>query len=124
MSTLDVQRAFEAALPANARYEGKKSLDWFFDGWVNGAAIPHFELADVRFTNANGKAQVTGKLRQKDAPNDLVTSVPIYGVAAPGMKPVLLGRVFADGPETTFRLSAPASAKKLIIDPMQTVLSK
>jgi hypothetical protein len=37
---------------------------------------------------------------------------------------VLLGRVFADGAETRFRLSAPAGAHKLLLDPDQTVLTR
>jgi hypothetical protein len=38
--------------------------------------------------------------------------------------PVLLGHVFADGHETTFHLTAPASARKLVLDPYQTVLAQ
>jgi hypothetical protein len=59
---------------------------------------------------------------QKEAPQDLVTSVPVY--AAMGSKQmVLLGRVFADGEESTFRLTAPAGAHKIVLDPYGTVLT-
>jgi len=37
---------------------------------------------------------------------------------------VLLGRVFADGPETAFHLTAPLGARKVVVDPEQTVLSR
>jgi len=40
-----------------------------------------------------------------------------------GRQTVLLGRVFADGGETTFRLAAPAGVHKIVLDPEQTVLS-
>jgi len=40
MTNRDVQSAFEKNLPAELRYEGRNSLDWFFDGWVNGSAGP------------------------------------------------------------------------------------
>jgi len=65
---------------------------------------------------------VSGVIRQKDAPEDLVTSVPLYAVVA-GRAPVLLGRVFADGAETPFRLSAPAGTRKLLLDPKGTILT-
>lgn len=117
----DLQRAFEAVLPASLNYEGHRSLDWFFQSWVNGSAIPRFELADVKFSTRAEKPIVTGKLLQKEAPEDFVSSVPIYG-ASGGGKPVLLGRVFADGSETTFRFTVPAGTRKLLIDPYQTVL--
>jgi hypothetical protein len=65
---------------------------------------------------------VTGMIRQKDAPVDLVTSVPIYAVIV-GRAPVLLGRVFADGAETSFHLSTPAGTHKILLDPNGTILT-
>jgi len=122
-STQDFQKAFEEALPGSLRYEGKKSLAWFFDEWVNGTALPRFQLAGVKFSRRNGSLMVTGTVLQKDAPDTLVTSVPLYATT-PGGKPVYLGRVFADGPETEFHLPAPAGAHSLVIDPRQTVLTR
>jgi hypothetical protein len=123
LSTTDVQRAFEEALPPSLHYEGRASLDWFFSGWVDGTALPRLELRDVRFTRHSGKNVVTGTIVQKEAPDQLVTVVPVYATGAGG-KPVLLGQVFADGPETSFRLTAPAGAAKLVLDPYQTVLTR
>ena len=65
---------------------------------------------------------VSGIIHQKDAPADLVTSVPIYGVM-PNKAAILLGRVFADGPDMAFHLSAPAGVRKLLLDPNQTILT-
>jgi hypothetical protein len=59
---------------------------------------------------------------QKDAPKDLVTPVPLY--AAHNGKLTFLGRVFADGPETPFHLSAPAGTRKIVVDPEQTLLAR
>lgn len=118
-----VQQAFEEELPESLRFEGKKSLDWFFDEWVNGTAIPKIEAGNVKFTTGANGTVITGKITQKDAPDELITSVPIYGVT--GAKgSVLLGRVFADGPETTFRLVGPAGVKKIEVDPNHTVLRR
>ncbi len=122
MSSRDLLRVFEEDLPPSLRYEGKKSLDWFFDSWVNGTALPRFETKSVAYTRNDDATIVSGVLLQKDAPEDLVTSVPIYAVVS-AKTPVLLGRVFADGPETTFRLTAPAGTRRIVVDPYQTVLS-
>jgi hypothetical protein len=65
----------------------------------------------------------TGTLLQKDAPDTLVTSVPLYATV-PGSKPLYLDRVFADGPETEFRVTVPVTARRLVIDPHQTVLTR
>ena len=123
MSARDLLLVFEEDLPPSLRYEGKKSLDWFLDSWVNGTAIPHLDTKGVTYTPKGEATIVSGVLLQKDAPDDLVTSVPIYAVLAGTKEPQLLGRIFADGSETTFRLTAPAGVRKILIDPYQTVLS-
>jgi hypothetical protein len=108
-------------LPPSLRYEGKNSLNWFLDGWVNGTALPKLELKGVKFTPKGSELVVSGTILQSEAPEDLVTSVPIYGVSTG--KPVLLGRVFADGEESFFHLSAPAGTRKIEIDPNGTILT-
>ena len=122
MSTEDMQRAFERALPKSLYFEGKPSLAWFFDGWVNGTAQPRYELASVRFDRKGAHQRVSAKLLQKDAPAELVTAVPIYAELAKGDLR-FLARVFADGEETDFSLTVPAGTRKLIVDPNQTILT-
>lgn len=122
MTTREFLQVFEEELPPSLRYEGHKSLDWFLDSWINGTAMPEFELTGVKYTEKDGLTSVSGTVLQKDAPDTLVTSIPLYA-SLPGKMPVLLGRIFADGPESTFRLSAPSGTHKLLLDPYQTVLS-
>jgi hypothetical protein len=122
ISTRQLLDVFAEDLPPSLRYEGKASLDWFFDGWVNGTSLPKLELQSVKFAGKSNATVVTGVIRQKDAPQDLVTSVPIYGVVS-NKTPILLGRVFVDGAETTFHLSAPLGTHKLLLDPNETVLT-
>src|SRR5438105_12911649 len=78
ISTLDFQHALEAELPESLRFEGRKSLDWFFDSWVNGVAIPRMVVRDVRFSAPSKGLVASGTLIQQEAGRDLVTSVPIY----------------------------------------------
>jgi Peptidase family M1 domain len=122
ITTHDFLNVLEEDLPPSLRYEGRKSLDWFFSGWINGTALPRFEVQSVKYLEKENSTLVSGTLLQKDAPQDLVTPVPIYGVIA-GKTPVLLGRVFAEGRETTFHLSAPMGTRKIAVDPYQTLLT-
>jgi hypothetical protein len=64
---------------------------------------------------------VSATVRQIDAPEDLVSSIPVYGVV--GDSKVYLGRVFAEGRETRFSLPLPPGVKRLLLDPCQTVLT-
>ncbi len=118
-----VKQVFEEEVPESLRYDGRKSLDWFFDEWVNGTAIPKLETNDVKIAKVATGNVVTGKLLQKEGPPELITSVPIYGVMA-GKKYVFLGQVFADGPESNFRLNAPAGVNKIEVDPYSTILRR
>src|SRR5207245_4729182 len=83
---------FEEQLPPSLWYEGKKSLDWFYQGWINGTAIPKLELQAVKYTDKAGSTAISGTILQKNVTNELVTSVPVY--AAVGGKALLIGRGF------------------------------
>jgi aminopeptidase N len=122
ISTEELLDVFAEELPPALRYEGKSSLDWFLNGWVNGTSLPKLELRSVKFTAKGAGSVVSGTILQKDAPQDLVTSVPVYAVIA-GRKQVLLGRVFADGEESSFHLPAPAGTHKIVLDPNETILT-
>ncbi len=122
VTTRRMVQFMEEELPPAARFEGKKSLDWFLDGWINGEAVPGLRLKSVRITKKGNAATVAGIVVQKEAPHDLVTSVPLYAIV-PGRSPVLIGRVFADGPESAFRLTTPAGTQKIVLDAYDTVLA-
>lgn len=129
VGTADLQKAFEESLPRSAWYDGKRSLNWFFEGWVNGTAIPRLGLGSVRISTRSGKPLATGNVLQHDAPHTLVTPVPLYArvISRPRGGPeeeklVYVGRVFADGPETAFRFGVPAGARNLVLDPYSTLL--
>jgi hypothetical protein len=122
ISTSELLEVFAEDLSPALRFEGKTSLNWFLEGWINGTSLPKLELKAVKFTPKGAGSVVTGTIVQKDAPPDLVTSVPVYAVMV-GKKTVLLGRVFADGEESSFHLTAPAGTHKIVLDPNETVLT-
>lgn len=123
ISTRELQRAFEQILPASLAYEGQKSLDWFFDSWVNGAAIPKFTLQDVQLTPSAGKVKIKGIVSQEFAAKDMVTAVPVYTVDEKGTQK-FLAFVFVDDPKTDFELTAPAGTKEILLDPANTILKR
>jgi len=57
-------------MPASLNTTGYKSLDWFFDSWISGNAVPRFSLLHDRMTPAGTKLKVTGTLRQD--PDEMV----------------------------------------------------
>ena len=79
ISTSELMDVFAEELPPSLRYEGKKSLDWFLDGWVNGTSLPRLELKGVKIT-PKGSGVGDRNDPAKEAPEDLVTSVPVYAM--------------------------------------------
>ncbi len=122
MSTEELVQVFEEELPRPLWYENRRKLDWFLKGWIEGTAIPKLEAREIRITKKTVVATITGVIVQKDVPDDLVTAVPVYATTAGGAL-VFLGEVLADGAETAFRLTAPSDARKIVLDPKQTILS-
>ena len=123
ISTRELLQEFEARWPKPLWFEGKRSLDWFWDGWIQGTSVPLLEVKNMKIVRQRGETWVTGVILQREAPEDLVTPVPLYATA-PGKEPVFLGRVFADGTETNFRLRAPSATREVVLDPEQTLLRR
>ncbi len=123
ISTRDLKQAFEKVLPKQLQYEGHKSLDWFFDGWVKGMAIPNYEVQGLKLSQREGRLIATATLLQKNSPDSLITAVPVYARMADGSMR-FLAQVFADGNETSLKLAVPAGTRRLVIDPEQTVLAR
>ena len=122
ISTQELVQVFEEELPRPLWYEKRPKLDWFLEGWIEGTAIPELEAREIRISEKTGVTTVTGVIVQKDAPDDLVTAVPVYGTTTSNAL-VFLGEVLADGQETAFRLTAPSDVRKIVLDPKQTILT-
>ncbi len=122
LSTQELIQVFEEELPRPLWYEKRAKLDWFLEGWIEGTAIPELEAREIHITEKSGVTRVTGVIVQKDAPDDLVTAVPVYATTA-GNAMIFLGEVLADGQETAFRLTTPTEVRKIVLDPKHTILT-
>jgi hypothetical protein len=120
-TTEDFRKVLEEFLPPNARYEGEKSLKWFFDEWVRGSSVPRIELKQMALRQRGDAMIASFDLEQQECPESLVTAVPIYAELADG-KRVLLQPVFADGHKSHFQLRAPVGTQRLLADPEKRVL--
>lgn len=130
-STRDLMTVLEDHLPefparsakaSEFYYEDKRSLDWFLQGWVQGTSVPSYQVAELKVATREGRSTASFTLVQQQAPESLVTSVPIYAAAADGTL-TFVARAFADGSRTQLRLAVPAGTRKLVVDPFDTVLT-
>ena len=120
LSTQDLRREVEAVMTPGMDLEGGRSMEWFFEQWVQGTGVPHYRVEFSIHKSDSGYA-IRGKLFQTGVPNSFIARVPLYAGNIAG-HPALLGTVIAAGPETSFHFVAPTPARKLIIDPQMTLL--
>ena len=89
---------------------GKNSMDWFFNEYVYGTALPAYKL-DYTFDNgADGKTVFNFKLTQSGVDDSFKMPVPIYFEMEDG-RTVMLGRVRLSG-NTTVSQQVPIGAIK------------
>jgi len=76
-TTEDLKASFERTMPKwiDAQHNGK--LDWFFNEYVYGTELPHYEISGD-FTNANGETNMHLKVTQSNVSKDFIMLVPIY----------------------------------------------
>lgn len=120
LSTEQFQKELEAVMTPRMDLEGGRSMEWFFDEYVRGTAIPRYK---VEFTTRRTEKglQIRGKLFQSGVPRSFIAPVPLYISSGVG-KPVYLGTVVTSGEETSFSFGSKIEPRKILIDPQSTLL--
>ena len=113
-TTQDFQRTVE-------RHMGLP-MDWFFDEWVNGTAIPTYTLSWRADTAANKSYALHLRIRQEDVPPDFIMPVPVRVELAGGGLAFM--RVNVRGPRTEVELRLPDEPKQVELNPLQSVLAE
>ena len=120
LSTNDLQHEIEAVMTPAMDLEGGRSMEWFFEQWVRGTAIPHYRV-EFSVHHTEKGLNVRGKLFQSEVPHSFIAPVPLYANFGSGQLS-LLGVINAEGPETSFHFNVPSAPRKVIIDPRMTLL--
>jgi aminopeptidase N len=76
-STESFQRVVEKHMTPAMNIRGDGKMDWFFQEWVYGTAIPKYKL-DYTLTEENGKTMLKGSVTQSEVTDDFIMLVPIY----------------------------------------------
>jgi hypothetical protein len=77
VSTEDFKRAVEKHMTADMDAARTKTMDWFFDQYVYGTAIPTYKL-DSQFESSGNQTTVRLRVTQSDVPDNFRMVVPIY----------------------------------------------
>jgi hypothetical protein len=113
-TTLDFQRVVEQHLNI--------PMDWFFDEWVNGTAVPRYILSWHADTTSDHAYNLRVRVRQEDVPADFMMLVPIRIELAGGGHAMV--RMTVQGPRTEREIRLPAEPTEVELNPLQSVLAE
>src|SRR3989442_7864043 len=111
-TTLDFQRVVE-------KHVGRP-MDWFFDEWIYGTAVPTYTFAWNVEPADGGKFTAHLRIKQTDAPSTFAMYVPLRIKFEQGEA---LVRVLVKGPLTEQTITLPAEAKEMELSPFESVLA-
>jgi hypothetical protein len=111
-TTLDFQRIVE-------KHVGRP-MDWFFDQWIYGTAVPTYTFAWTVEPADGGKFTARLRIKQSDVPATFAMYVPLRIKFAEGEA---LIRVLVKGPLTEQTITLPAEPKSMELSPFESVLA-
>ena len=124
-TTEDFKLAMEKNLPPGLDLEGNHRLDWFFNEYVYGTDLPHYEITST-FQKQGDATSVHVVVNQSKVPDSFVMLVPIYLESQDG-KVFQIGKVRIHGTasvDATINLGKlPFTPKRLLVNYNYDVLS-
>jgi aminopeptidase N len=120
-STEDFKAIAEKYMTPAMDLNNNHKLDWFFNQYVYGTGIPHYEFHyDVK--NADGKWTLTGNLKRTGVSENWMDMVPVF-VERDG-KQVRLGLISAVKTETPFSVNLPFNPGKVQVNVNEELLAE
>jgi hypothetical protein len=100
-----------------------KPMDWFFNEWVYGTAVPHYEFSYNVKDAGGGKSTLHVALTQSEVTDDFFMMVPMYATVNGNLQ--RLGFISIKGNSTFDRdIPLPMRPEKVTIDEYHSILSK
>ena len=118
-STDDFKRIAEKHMTQSMSVDGRRSLDWFFNQWVYGTGIPHFEVSYKIQPEGDG-VRLSGTIKPSRVSEGFVLPVPLY--AYQGERSVRLGWVNVTRAATPFNIKLPFIIDRIGINQWEDVL--
>ncbi len=122
-STADFQRIAEEYMPRYMNVKGDGKLDWFFNEWVYGTALPRYKFDYTVTAEADGKWMVRGKLTQSEVTDDYAMLVPVYGEIEGQMRHIGLVRIVGNR-SVDVQLPLPVKPRRVAINAWHDILEQ
>jgi hypothetical protein len=124
-STEDFKHVVEKYAPPQLKLTADGKLDYFFQEWVYGTAIPKY-TSDLKVEDAGGgRYRLSGTVTQSEVPDNFAVAMPLYLQFDKGVAKV--GSLVLVGNETkpvTAELPLPMKPQKLLINVNHDILAR
>jgi aminopeptidase N len=125
-STEDLKASFERTMPKWMDLTGNGKLDWFFDEYVYGTELPHYDLTSEFTVLPDGVTQMHFHLTQGNVSDKFMILMPIYlqmqdGTTTRIFNLQLKGNATSDHTVKLGKLPSPA--KRLLLNYNADILS-
>jgi len=98
-------------------------MDWFFEEWVDGSAIPRYTFSHVVEPLPDGQYRVRVRVRQDRVPEGFQMIVPIF--LDFGLGGYAYVNILVEGSETVTELPLlPAEPEEVVFNPFESVLAE
>ena len=121
-STEDFKMIAEKYMTGGMDVEHNHKLDWFFNQYVYGTGIPHYEFHSDVQDAGNGKWKLTGTLKRTGVSDSWVDLIPLF-VQRNG-QPVQIGFITAAKPDMQFTIILPFNPGKVQININEELLAE
>lgn len=98
-STEDFKAILEKHMTSDMNATGNGKMDWFFNQYVYGTALPSYAFSSTFDKNAGGEVVFNYKLTQSGVDDNFVMPVPVYFELADG-RTIQIGRIHVKGNAT------------------------
>jgi hypothetical protein len=121
-STEDFKAIAEKYMTPGMDVDHNHKLDWFFDQYVYGTGIPHYDFHYQVTDAGGGKWNVTGSLRRTGVPDDWKDVLPLFTERNGQM--VRIGLLTSRKPEEPISFTLPMNPGKLQLNSNEELLAE
>jgi hypothetical protein len=121
-STEDFKAIAEKYMTQAMDLGGNHKLDWFFNQYVYGTGIPHYEFHYEVKDAGNGQWNVTGNIKRSGVPEPWLDAVPFF--MDRNGKMTRIGLINAMKSDTQFSFTLPQNPGKLQINSNEELLAE
>jgi aminopeptidase N len=120
-STEDFKSIVEKHMTRSMDLDGNHRMDWFFNQYVYGTGIPHYNFRVSLEATSDGKTHVKGEMSRSGVPETWKDAIPLYAHA--GDKTMRLGMLAITHPTEPLDLTLPVRIDRLTINDHEDLLA-